>query len=117
MNLHEFQSKQLFEKFGIPVPRGIAAASAEAAEVAARELGGDLWVVKAQVHAGGRGKGGGVKLVKSPAEARDRVAGLGRTCRRVGGDLTLLIHNSSLYSSPRRRWYTDVLDSVAKVGS
>jgi hypothetical protein len=53
----------------------------------------------------------------SPAEARDRVAGLGRTCRRVGGDLTLLIHNSSLYSSPRRRWYTDVLDSVAKVGS
>ncbi|UCC15243.1 MAG: ADP-forming succinate--CoA ligase subunit beta [Gammaproteobacteria bacterium] len=71
MNLHEFQSKQLFENYGIPVPQGIAAGSPEAAEAAVRELGGDLWVVKAQVHAGGRGKGGGVKLVKSPEEARE----------------------------------------------
>ena len=76
MNLHEFQSKQLFEKFAIPVPRGIAAATAEAAEAAARELGGDLWVVKAQGHAGGRGKGGGVTLVKSPEEARAAAAAM-----------------------------------------
>jgi len=69
MNLHEYQSKELFRQFGIPVPRGRPAASSAEAEAAARELGGDLWVVKAQVHAGGRGKGGGVKLVHSPEEA------------------------------------------------
>jgi succinyl-CoA synthetase beta subunit len=69
MNLHEYQSKELFAEFGIPVPRGIAATSAEQAENAARELGGELWVVKAQVHAGGRGKAGGVKLTRSPEEA------------------------------------------------
>ena len=56
MNLHEYQSKELFAEFGIPVPRGIPAATAEEAENAARELGGELWVVKAQIHAGGRGK-------------------------------------------------------------
>jgi succinyl-CoA synthetase beta subunit len=76
MNLHEFQSKHLFENYGIPVPQGIAAVSPEAAEAAVRELGGDLWVVKAQVHAGGRGKGGGVKLVKSPEEAREAAAAM-----------------------------------------
>jgi succinyl-CoA synthetase beta subunit len=69
MNLHEYQSKQLFRNFGIPVPQGIPATSGIEAEAAARELGGQLWVVKAQVHAGGRGKGGGVKLVRSPEEA------------------------------------------------
>ena len=71
MNLHEYQSKELFNEYGIPVPRGIAAQSGAEAEAAANELGGKLWVVKAQVHAGGRGKGGGVKLVKSPQEARE----------------------------------------------
>jgi len=80
MNLHEFQAKKLFAEFGIPVPEGRVAASAEEAEAATRELGGDLWVVKAQVHAGGRGKAGGVKLVRSPEEARDAAAGMiGRT--------------------------------------
>ena len=69
MNLHEYQSKRLFSEYGIPVPKGIAAHSPGEAEKAAKELGGALWVVKAQVHAGGRGKGGGVKLVKSPKEA------------------------------------------------
>ncbi len=69
MNLHEYQSKDLFAEFGIPVPKGIVATTAEEAENAARELGGDLWVVKAQVHAGGRGKAGGVKLSRSPEEA------------------------------------------------
>ena len=69
MNLHEYQSKELFAEFGIPVPRGIAARTAEEAENAARELGGELWVVKAQIHAGGRGKAGGVKLTRSAQEA------------------------------------------------
>jgi len=69
MNLHEYQSKELFAEFGIPVPRGIAATTAEQAEDAARELGGELWVVKAQIHAGGRGKAGGVKLTRSAQEA------------------------------------------------
>ena len=63
MNLHEYQSKQLFAQYGIPVPRGQVADSPEAAVAAARALGGSRWVVKAQVHAGGRGKAGGVKAV------------------------------------------------------
>ena len=71
MNLHEYQSKRLFSEYGIPVPKGIPAHSPGEAEKAAKELGGSLWVVKAQVHAGGRGKGGGVKLVKSPREAAE----------------------------------------------
>ena len=69
MNLHEYQSKRLFADFGIPVPRGIPAKSPNAAVAAAKELGGNVWVVKAQVHAGGRGKAGGVKL----ARRRDEV--------------------------------------------
>jgi succinyl-CoA synthetase beta subunit len=64
MNLHEYQSKEVFREFGIPVPQGRPAASAEEAVAAAKELGGGLWVVKAQVHAGGRGKAGGVKLAR-----------------------------------------------------
>jgi succinyl-CoA synthetase beta subunit len=68
MNLHEYQSKRLFAEYGIPVPRGIAVKSPNAAADAAKELGGDLWVVKAQVHAGGRGKAGGVKLARSRDE-------------------------------------------------
>ncbi|MDH5619179.1 MAG: ADP-forming succinate--CoA ligase subunit beta [Gammaproteobacteria bacterium] len=71
MNLHEYQSKRLFADYGIPVPRGIPAESPNAAVKAAQELGGDLWVVKAQVHAGGRGKAGGVKLARSLDEVRE----------------------------------------------
>jgi len=65
MNLHEFQAKGLFARYGIPVTQGEVADSPKAARAAARSLGGDLWVVKAQVHAGGRGKAGGVKLARS----------------------------------------------------
>ena len=71
MNLHEYQSKELFAKYGIAVPRGSAVKSPDAAVAAAKELGGDLWVVKAQVHAGGRGKAGGVKLARTGDEVRD----------------------------------------------
>ena len=70
MNLHEYQSKELFAKYGIAVPRGIAVKTPDAAVAAANELGGDLWVVKAQVHAGGRGKAGGVKLARTDDEVR-----------------------------------------------
>ena len=64
MNLHEYQAKEIFARYGVPVPRGALAASPEAARAAAKQLGGDKFVVKAQVHAGGRGKVGGVKLVE-----------------------------------------------------
>jgi succinyl-CoA synthetase beta subunit len=76
MNLHEYQSKRLFADYGIIVPRGISAHSPEAAVIAAKELGGDLWVVKAQVHAGGRGKAGGVKLAKTLDEVREYAKGM-----------------------------------------
>jgi succinyl-CoA synthetase beta subunit len=71
MKIHEYQGKELLRKFGVPVPRGIVAHTPEEAFNAAKELGTDIVVVKAQIHAGGRGKGGGVKLAKSPEEARD----------------------------------------------
>tara|TARA_E500000075_G_scaffold115036_1_gene111555 strand:+ start:180 stop:1346 length:1167 start_codon:yes stop_codon:yes gene_type:complete len=71
MNLHEYQGKQLFAEYGLPVSKGIAAATAEEAVAAADKIGGDNWVVKAQVHAGGRGKAGGVKLVSSKSEIED----------------------------------------------
>ena len=71
MNLHEYQSKQLFARYGIPVPQGEVAANPEEAAAAARKLGGSKWVVKAQVHAGGRGKAGGVKLVDTPEAAAE----------------------------------------------
>ena len=70
MNLHEYQGKQLFAEYGLPVSKGIACDTPEQAAAAAEKIGGDKWVVKAQVHAGGRGKAGGVKLVNSPAEAK-----------------------------------------------
>ncbi len=76
MNLHEYQSKRLFAEYGIPVPRGIPVKSPNAAVDAAKELGGDLWVVKAQVHAGGRGKAGGVKLARSRDEVREYAEGM-----------------------------------------
>jgi len=74
MKIHEYQGKELLKKFGVAVPRGVVARTAEEAESAARELGTAVVVVKAQIHAGGRGKGGGVKLAKSPEEAKSIAA-------------------------------------------
>ena len=71
MNIHEYQAKSLLAKYGVPVPRGGVAYTAEEAEKVAKELGGPVWVVKAQIHAGGRGKGGGVKVVKSLDAVRE----------------------------------------------
>src|SRR5690606_11469384 len=70
MNLHEYQGKQLFAEYGLPVSKGIAVDTPEAAAEACDTIGGSEWVVKAQVHAGGRGKAGGVKLVKSREDAK-----------------------------------------------
>ncbi len=70
MNLHEYQGKQLFREYGLPVSEGYACDTADEAVDAAKKIGGDAWVVKAQVHAGGRGKAGGVKLVSSTDEIR-----------------------------------------------
>ncbi len=71
MNLHEYQSKQLFREYGIPVPQGLPAHTPDDAAKAAQEIGGELWAVKAQVHAGGRGKGGGIKLARSAREVKE----------------------------------------------
>ena len=70
MNIHEYQAKQIFAKYGVPTPRGIVADTPEQAVENAKKLGGNIWVVKAQIHAGGRGLGGGVKLAKSIEEVR-----------------------------------------------
>jgi succinyl-CoA synthetase beta subunit len=89
MNLHEYQAKEIFSSYGIPIPKGRVASTAEEAVNAARELGGSLWVVKAQVHAGGRGKAGGVKLAKDLDAVRSAAAGmLGRhlVTRQTGAE-------------------------------
>lgn len=70
MKIHEYQAKEILRKFNVPVPKGKVAFSPEEAVDAAKEIGGELWVVKAQIHAGGRGKGGGVKIARSLDEVR-----------------------------------------------
>ncbi len=74
MKIHEYQGKEILSRFGVPVPRGIPAFSVDEAVAAAQKLGGPVWVVKAQIHAGGRGKGGGVKVAKSLDDVK-RLAG------------------------------------------
>lgn len=87
MNIHEYQAKSLLQKFNVSVPRGKSAYTVEEALAGARELGGPVWVVKAQIHAGGRGKGGGVKVVKSleavEAEAK-RMLGMTLVTHQTG---------------------------------
>ncbi|MDD3786584.1 MAG: ADP-forming succinate--CoA ligase subunit beta [Hydrogenophaga sp.] len=72
MKIHEYQGKEILRQFGVPVPRGIPAFTVQEAVEAAQKLGGPVWVVKAQIHAGGRGKGGGVKVAKSVDEVKAR---------------------------------------------
>src|SRR5258707_3118461 len=71
MKLHEYQGKEIFRRFGVPTPRGEMVTTPEQARAVAERLGTKIVVVKAQIHAGGRGKAGGVKLAKSPAEAAE----------------------------------------------
>jgi len=70
MKIHEYQGKEILRGFGVPTPRGFPCFSVDEAVEAAKKLGGSVWVVKAQIHAGGRGKGGGVKVAKSLDEVR-----------------------------------------------
>jgi succinyl-CoA synthetase beta subunit len=76
MNIHEYQGKELLRQYGVATPRGVACFSVADADAAARALGGKVWVVKAQIHAGGRGKGGGVKVAKTLAEVHEHAANI-----------------------------------------
>ena len=87
MNIHEYQAKEIFKKYNVPTPRGKVAFTVDEAVEAARELGGNLWVVKAQIHAGGRGLGGGVKLARSIEEVRelaDQILGMTLVTHQTG---------------------------------
>jgi len=87
VNIHEYQAKQIFQKYGVPTPRGKVATTPEEAVKNAEELGGNIWVVKAQIHAGGRGLGGGVKLAKSLEEVRqlaDEILGMTLVTHQTG---------------------------------
>jgi succinyl-CoA synthetase beta subunit len=99
MNIHEYQAKALLKDYGVAVLRGQVAYTSEDAEAAARELGGPTWVVKAQIHAGGRGKGGGVKLARSVEEVR-QLAG-----QMLG--MTLLTHQTGPAGRQVRRVYVE----------
>ena len=87
MNIHEHQAKAVLKEFGVPVPRGEAAFTVDEAVKAAEALEGPVWVVKAQIHAGGRGKGGGVKVVKSLGDVRaeaERMLGMTLVTHQTG---------------------------------
>ncbi|HEX3406278.1 MAG TPA: ADP-forming succinate--CoA ligase subunit beta [Caulobacteraceae bacterium] len=106
MNIHEHQAKAVLAEFGVPVPRGFPAFSVDEAVAAAEKLGGPVWVVKAQIHAGGRGKGGGVKLARSIDEVRD-IAG-----KMLG--MTLVTHQTGPKGRLVRRLYIEEGASIAK---
>ena len=76
MKIHEYQGKEILRQFGVPVPRGYPAFTVQEAVEAAQKLGGNIWVVKAQIHAGGRGKGGGVKVARSIDEVRTHASAI-----------------------------------------
>ncbi|MDE2183903.1 MAG: ADP-forming succinate--CoA ligase subunit beta [Alphaproteobacteria bacterium] len=99
MNIHEYQAKEILRSFGAPVPRGKPAFSVEEAVHAAKELGGPVWVVKAQIHAGGRGKGGGVKVVKSLEDVE-------KEARRMLG-MTLVTHQTGPAGRVVKRLYIE----------
>ena len=87
MKIHEYQGKEIFRKYGVATPRGIACFGVDEAVQAASKLGGKVWVVKAQIHAGGRGKGGGVKVAKSLEEVRanaKRILGMQLVTHQTG---------------------------------
>jgi len=106
MNIHEYQSKEIFRKYGVKVPAGLPAFTVDEAVAAAQKLGGDLWVVKAQIHAGGRGKAGGVKLARSLDEVRahaDAILGM-----------QLVTHQTGPAGQKVRRLYVETGVPIAK---
>ena len=106
MNIHEYQAKALLKDYGVAVPRGQVAYTSEDAETAAREQGGPVWVVKAQIHAGGRGKGGGVKLARSVEEVR-------QLAEQMLG-MTLVTHQTGPAGRQVRRVYVEEGCEIAR---
>ena len=106
MNIHEYQAKAVLAKFGVPVPRGAPAFTVEDAVKAARQLGGPVWVVKAQIHAGGRGKAGGVKVVKSVDDVQREAA------RLLGS--TLVTHQTGPKGKQVTRLYVEEGSAIDK---
>src|SRR5580700_8838448 len=106
MNIHEYQAKAVLREFGVPVPRGIPAMSVDEAVKAAKDLGGPIWVVKAQIHAGGRGKAGGVKVVKSIDEVK-------REAERLLGS-TLVTHQTGPHGKQVHRLYIEEGSNIAR---
>lgn len=106
MNIHEYQAKAVLAKYGVPVPRGHAAFTPEEAVAKANELGGPVWVVKAQIHAGGRGKAGGVKVVKSVADVE-------KEAKRLIGS-TLVTHQTGPEGKEVHRLYVEEGSSIER---
>ncbi|MEQ1753442.1 MAG: ADP-forming succinate--CoA ligase subunit beta [Micropepsaceae bacterium] len=106
MNIHEYQAKAVLKEFGVPVPRGVPAFTIDEAVKGANELGGLVWVVKSQIHAGGRGKGGGVKVVKSVDAVRSEAT------RMLG--MTLVTHQTGPQGRVVRRIYVEEGSAIAK---
>ena len=106
MNIHEYQAKAVLKEFGVPVPRGFPAMSVDEAVKGANELGGPVWVVKAQIHAGGRGKGGGVKVVKS-------IGAMKAEATRMLG-MTLVTHQTGPHGRLVRRLYVEEGSAIAR---
>src|SRR5580693_5420779 len=106
MNLHEYQSKELFAEYAIPIPKGRVADSPDAAVAAAKALGGVLWVVKAQVHAGGRGKAGGVEVVKD--------LGAVKAAAKAMLGTRLVTHQTGPEGLPVHQVYVEVGSKIAR---
>ena len=106
MNIHEYQAKAVLRGFGVPVPKGIPAFNVDEAEKAAKDLGGPVWVVKAQIHAGGRGKAGGVKVVKSIDDVKKEAT------RLLGS--TLVTHQTGPKGKVVNRLYIEEGSAIEK---
>src|SRR5579885_2203637 len=106
MNIHEYQAKQILAKYNVPVPRGKVAFTPQEAVRAVQKLGGKLWVVKAQIHAGGRGKAGGVKLAKTIGEVSEYAA------KMIG--MTLVTHQTGPAGKEVKRVYIEEGSNIAE---
>jgi succinyl-CoA synthetase beta subunit len=120
LNIHEYQAKQVFAKYGVPTPRGIIAETVDQAVANAEELGGPIWVVKAQIHAGGRGLGGGVKLAKSIDEVRtlaDEILGMTLVTHQTGpeGKLVNKVYIEDGADIQDEFYFSIVLDRAAEM--
>jgi len=120
VNIHEYQAKQIFQKYGVPTPKGMIAHTVEEAVEAAKTLGGKIWVVKAQIHAGGRGLGGGVKLAKSLDEVKtlaDEILGMTLVTHQTGpeGKLVQKVYIEEGANIEDELYLSVVLDRAAEM--